>query len=40
MSTHKYIDRICVAVIVFALVVTSLFMNGEVFGIEKIIDED
>ena len=40
MSTHKYFDRICVAVIVFALVVTSLFMNGEVFGIEKIIDED
>ena len=40
MSTHKYIDRICVVVIVFALVVTSLFMNGEVFGIEKIIDED
>ena len=40
MSTHKYFDRICVAVIVFALVVTFLFMNGEVFGIEKIIDED
>ena len=40
MLTHKYIDRICVVVIVFALVVTSLFMNGEVFGIEKIIDED
>ena len=40
MSTHKYFDRICVAVIVFALVVTFLFMNGEVLGIEKIIDED
>ena len=40
MSTHKYFDRICVVVIVFALVVTFLFMNGEVFGIEKIIDED
>ncbi len=40
MSTHKYFDRICVVVIVFALVVTFIFMNGEVFGIEKIIDED
>lgn len=40
MSTHKYFDKICVAVIVFALVVTFLFMNGEVLGIEKIIDED
>ena len=40
MSTHKYFDRICVVVIVFALVVTFLFMNGEVFGIEKIIHED
>lgn len=40
MSTHKYFDKICVAVIVFALVVTFLFMNGEVFGIEIIIDED
>ena len=40
MSTHKYFDRICVVVIACALVVTFLFMNGEVFGIEKIIDED
>ena len=40
MSTHKYFDRICVAVIACALVVTLLFMNGEAFGIEKIIDED
>ena len=40
MSTHKYFDRICVVVIVFALVVTFLFMNGEVLGIEKNIDED
>ena len=40
MSTHKYFDRICVVVIACALVVTFLFMNGEVLGIEKIIDED
>lgn len=33
MSTHKYIDRICVIALVIAMVVTLLFMNGENFGI-------
>lgn len=33
MSTHKYIDRICVIALVIAMVVTLLFMNGKVFGI-------
>ena len=33
MSTHKYIDRICVIALVIAMVVTLLFMNGEAFGI-------
>ena len=33
MSTHKYIDRICVIALVIAIVVTLLFMNGKVFGI-------
>lgn len=33
MSTHKYIDRICVVTVVFALLVTMVFMNAESFGI-------
>ena len=33
MSTHKYIDRICVIALVLALAVTMLFMNGGAFGI-------
>lgn len=40
MSTHKYFDYICVAVIIFALLLTVLFINGEALGIQKIIDED
>lgn len=35
MSTHKNIDRICVVAIVFALVITSIFICGESLGIEK-----
>jgi len=33
MSTHKYIDRVCVAVILFAVLVTAVFMNGESLGV-------
>ena len=33
MSTHKYIDRICVIALVLAMAVTMLFMNGETLGI-------
>ena len=40
MSTHKKFDLICVIVMVFALVLTVLFMNGEKLGITKIVDED
>ena len=40
MSTHRHIDAICVAVLVLTLLLTLLFMNGEAFGIEPIIDED
>ena len=40
MSTHKNIDKICVAVIVLALIITVLFMNGNAFGIETVVDED
>ena len=40
MCTNKHFDRICVAVIVAALILTILFMNGEALGITKVIDED
>ena len=40
MSTHKNLDKICVAIVVGSLVLTGLFMNGEVLGITKIVDED
>lgn len=33
MSTHRYIDRICVALILFAIVITTVFMNGESLGV-------
>ena len=34
MSTHKHIDRICVVIIVAALILTLLFMNGQALGLE------
>ena len=40
MSTHKHIDRICIAVMIIAVLITVLFMNGEALGIEKIVDND
>ncbi len=40
MSTHKYIDKICVAAILLALVITALFINGEKFGLQVQVDED
>lgn len=40
MSTHKNLDKICVAIVVCSLVLTVLFMNGEALGITKIVDED
>ena len=40
MSTHKWIDRICVIIIVLSLIVTALFMNGERLGIELVSDTD
>ena len=33
MSAHKSIDRICVVVIIAALIVTALFMNGAALGL-------
>ena len=40
MSTHPNIDKICVVVLLFTLLLTILFINGERLGIEVIIDED
>lgn len=36
MSTHKQIDKICCVVLVFILVITVLFMNGKILGIESV----
>ncbi len=33
MSTHKYIDRICIAAAMVSLLLTALFVNGEAFGV-------
>ncbi len=35
MSTHKHINKICCAVLAFALVITVLFMNAEKLGVGK-----
>ena len=40
MSTHRWIDRICVIVMALSLIVTALFMNGEKLGIELVSDTD
>lgn len=40
LSTSKHIDAICIAVILFALLITGLFMNGRALGIMPIIDGD
>lgn len=34
MSTHKHIDRICIAAIILSFVFTLLFLNGEALGIQ------
>lgn len=34
MSTHKYLDRICCLVMVLALVLTVVFINGESLGVQ------
>lgn len=40
MSTHKNIDRICVAVVILSLLITVLFMNAERLGLSVIVSED
>jgi len=34
MSTNKHIEKICCVAVVFALLITCLFMNGEALGIQ------
>ena len=34
MSTHKYIDRICLAGALLSLLVTLLFLNGRALGVQ------
>lgn len=40
MSTHKHIDAICIVVVLFTLLLTVLFMNGEALGISVIASEE
>ena len=40
MSAHKYIDYICVAVLVCTVLLTVLFINGRSFGLEVLVDGD
>ena len=40
MSSSKKIDIICIAMVVLALVITLLFMNGEALGLKTVVDED
>lgn len=35
MSTHKYIDRVCVIAVVIAVVLSALLMNAEALGISR-----
>ena len=36
MSTHKYIDRICIAVTIVALLICVLFMNAKAVGVQEV----
>ena len=40
MMTHNNINKICVVVTIFALVLTILFMNGKRLGLQSVVDED
>lgn len=40
MSAHRFIDIICIIVIVFGIIATVLFMNGEKIGLEIMVDAD
>lgn len=40
MSTSKHFNKICIIVIILAMLGTVLFMNGEAFGLTRVIDTD
>ena len=40
MLTHKFIDRICVVILVCTMLLTILFMHGEALGIQVVSDLD
>lgn len=40
MSTSKHIDKICMGIILFSLLVTVWFMNGKAFGVSVISGEE
>ena len=40
MSTHRHIDAVCIIAVILVLAITILFMNGEAFGLQVIVDED
>lgn len=40
MSTHKHIDRICLAVVIGSLLLTVLLMNGKTLGIQPLAGEE
>lgn len=40
MSTHKNIDKICIAILIFAVALTAVFVNADKFGVQVVVDED
>lgn len=36
MSTHRYIDAVCLVIVVLTVLLTLLFMNGESFGLKPV----
>ena len=40
MSTSKHIDKICIIVLIIAVIGTILFMNGRALGLEVLATED
>ncbi|MCR5477658.1 MAG: carbohydrate-binding domain-containing protein [Lachnospiraceae bacterium] len=40
MISRKNINLICIGITIFTVLLTTLFMNGEAMGMEKIVDED
>ena len=40
MSTSKHFDKICIIVIIIAMLGTIFFMNGEAFGLTRVVDAD